>query len=153
MKKINKLKIYLETSVISQYYDKRPMWMYDATRKFWKSLQKFEVFTSEIVIAELSNAPNAKKIKQFNNLIKNFKLLRPSKESEQLKELYLQQKIIPASVKPDAEHIAIASAYNLDCTVSWNLKHIAKLITQTKINQINLANECGRIELRTPLSV
>jgi hypothetical protein len=62
--------------------------------------------------------------------------------------------VLPRSAEADATHAAVATVYELDALISWNLRHLANLNKMSKINAVNLA--CGytkKLELITPLEV
>jgi predicted nucleic acid-binding protein len=53
---MKKESLYLDTSVLSAYYDKRAKERQDATIKFWKDvLPNYKVYISEITVEELEN--------------------------------------------------------------------------------------------------
>jgi len=48
----------------------------------------------------------------------------------------------------------VASVYELDALISWNLKHLANLRKMEKINGVNLIEGYSkRLELITPMEV
>jgi len=54
----------------------------------------------------------------------------------------------------DAIHAAVATVYELEALISWNLRHLANFNKMAKINAVHLA--CGytkKLELITPLEV
>ena len=53
-----KLRVYLDTSVFSAYYDDRLIERKAETEQFWKKLNQFEVSTSEIAKEELAETPD-----------------------------------------------------------------------------------------------
>ncbi len=51
--------LYLDTSVISAYYDERAAERQEATVKFWKDvLPHYKVFVSEVALNELEDTKN-----------------------------------------------------------------------------------------------
>ena len=58
-----------------------------------------------------------------------------------LSELYIENKVIPATYRLDSSHIAMASVYNLDCVVSYNFTHINR--AKTKILTARINHEAG----------
>lgn len=71
-----KPKIYLETSVISAYFDfkKQDLTRKEETRYFFKKiLPEYQVFISEAVLAELGNTPKTKERQQFLKFAQPFK--------------------------------------------------------------------------------
>jgi hypothetical protein len=59
---------------------------------------------------------------------------------------------LPARAVADSKHAAVATVYELDALISWNLKHLANLRKMEKINGINLIEGYSkRLELITPM--
>ncbi len=72
----------------------------------------------------------------------------------ELANQYLTQGVLPKSASADATHAAVATVYELDALISWNLKHLANLNKMAKINGVNsLAGYAKKLELITPLEV
>ena len=146
----SKSKIYLDTSVISAYYDDRQPERMILTRNFWKGISNYEIFVSSIVIAEINqwDDPTGKKLRK---LIKNFNIISvDNKDVIKLTKRYIKDKIIPASQKLDATHIAVATVNNIDILLSWNFKHIVKKKVRLGVNYINNLLEYNSIEIMTP---
>lgn len=56
-------------------------------------------------------------------------------EVEQLARRLIDAGLVPASVAPDAVHIAIACVYGLDFLVTWNFKHIVNPLIRQRLRQ------------------
>ena len=56
-----KLRVYLDTSVISAYFDDRAPDRMAETRAFWSKLPQFEVSTSALVREEIERTPDARR--------------------------------------------------------------------------------------------
>lgn len=68
-----------------------------------------------------------------------------------LADAYINQSVVP---RYDALHIAFASVNELDFVVSWNLRHIANVHRQEKVQAVNLMNGYTKpIQLITPMEV
>lgn len=50
-----RLKIYLDTSVPNAYFDKRNSLRKEITRSFWRRLDEYEVFISNLVLEEIND--------------------------------------------------------------------------------------------------
>lgn len=62
--------------------------------------------------------------------------------------------VLPQKSVFDAYHIAFASVNELDFIVSWNLKHIANVQRQEKVQAINILNGYTKsIQMITPMEV
>ena len=71
----------------------------------------------------------------------------------QLAEKYMMNNIIPKKKRMDALHIAIASANEMDIILSYNFKHINKLMTKTLIPAINQVSDYRDIFIALPEEV
>jgi len=133
------IRIYVETSVISAYHF-APKSMMSATRLFFEKAAEegYELYTSEVTIAELEKAREEVKEKSLD-IIRRFglKVAPRTIEARELAEEYVNRGMIPGKYRMDAEHIAIASVLGYDVLVSWNLAHIVKLKTKRMVQIIN----------------
>ncbi len=122
-----RLKLYLETSVISMYFQDDAPYLRDLTRLFWNEvLPDFEAFISEITFDEIMAIRNPQFKRQVRNLIKDFSVLERTTEIDNITDLYLARKRLP---RANAMHIAFASLGGMDFLVTWNLRHLYKLST------------------------
>ena len=133
------LRIYVENSVISAYHF-APKLIISLTKRFFEKAmrEKYELFTSDVTIAELEKASTEVREKSLK-IIETFKvkIISRTAEAKELAEEYIKQGIIPERYRPDAEHIAIASVMDSDVLASWNLTHIVKLKTKKMVRIIN----------------
>ena len=151
------LKLYLETSSWNFYYADDAPEKKAVTREFFDSLpnNQFDLYISEIVLEEIDRATNEKSI-QLRSLIDRFQMniLLLELSSSQLATTYIDNKILPQKAFYDAQHVAIATVNELDFVVSWNLRHIANVHRQKKVNAINMLNGYSKpLQLITPMEV
>lgn len=146
-----KLKIYLDTSIPNAYFDDRDPFRKDITREFWKKLNNYEIFVSDLVIKDIEDTRDELRKSNLLSLIDEFDVL-PSSEEEirSLAEEYVIRGVIPIKKIGDAIHIAIASFYYLDVLISWNFEHIVKLKTKREINVINVLIGYNILEIIEP---
>jgi len=145
-----KSKIYLDTSVISAYYDDRQPERMKLTQSFWKQISNYEVFISSAVVAEIDKWDDPTKLK-LQKLVKNFNILTvDNKNIIKLTKKYIREQIIPASQELDATHIAVAVANNIDTILSWNFRHIVRKKVKLGVNFINNLLGYDSIEIMTP---
>lgn len=130
------LNLYLESSVISMYFQDDAPYLRDLTRLFWKEiLPYFEVYISEIVLKELKATSKPYLRKAFETLVSEFEVLRLTENTLKLSELYAYHKRLP---RADALHLASASMEGMHFLVTWNLRHLYKGGTQDMIREINI---------------
>jgi len=150
---MKKLKIYLDTSIIS-YLDQQdaPEKMTE-TLKFWGKIQagEFEVFTSSVAIEELGRCYDEKLFRLKNYLSNiNFTLLEKSDEVNELAKLYVSANVLTQKSFDDCLHIAYACVYNCDMVVSWNFKHIVNYKTISGVKSVNATAGYKEMLIYTP---
>jgi predicted nucleic acid-binding protein len=154
---MKKLQLYLETTVWNfQFADDAPEFR-DVTKKFFGEVDKgrYDIFISEVVIREIGKADD-EKMKTLMALIDRYKpvVLESNEDIRELSLNYITKAAIPANKADDALHAAVATFYQMDALVSWNLKHLASFTRMEKINAVNLDQGYGkRLELITPMEV
>jgi predicted nucleic acid-binding protein len=143
------IRVYLDTSVIGGYYDHEFL---DDTRKLFDlvRLGLIRPVVSEMVMAELSRAPNPV-IELLNELIdEDAEILPISPEAVELQEAYLQAGVLSRKWEDDAMHVALASIHRVDAIASWNFKHLIDPRRAREFNGINLTKGFGLVEIRSP---
>ena len=144
-----KTKVYLDTSVISALFDERTPERLSATFVLWSKLSDYEVFISELVLEELERASEHVRAKLFS-AIKDFIVLKISKEAEELAEIYVKQGIFPEKYFDDALHVALASVNQIGILLSWNFTHLVKLKTRRMVSIVNLSENVMPVEIASP---
>ena len=145
------MKLYIETSVLNFLFGEDTPDKMEITKEFFKILSQFEPFISDIVLLEIENAPSPKKEILLEVINKyRLKALRLTDDIEELANIYMKEKIIPQKYYNDALHIAIATKYEMDVMVSWNLTHIVKLRTKIKIKEVNSELKLKDLIICTP---
>lgn len=132
--------VYLDTTVPSAYFDTRePEKMKNAQAVWGMLLNKYEVYISEITIAEINATSDIIRRNKMIDLIKGISILSITKEAEFLAKGYIEQKIIPEKHTEDALHIACASIHKIDFFLTWNCTHIASAHKRKAIRFYNLS--------------
>lgn len=134
-----KIRIYLDTSVIS-YLDQQ-----DAPEKMkepqevWKILEtgKYEVIISNLVIREISQC-NDEKQERLMDYIEtiDYTEYEISEETRELAQLVIKEGILNPKSIDDATHIASAILSEADIILSWNFKHLVNIDTINGIRKI-----------------
>ena len=151
MIEIDKLSLYLETTVFNYYFDNDREGHEDVLKLFDAiKAGEFNVFTSELVVRELANAPEPKRSKMLA-LIEdyNVQFLEDTDKVKYLGRLYVEKGVIPASHIVDSLHVAMASVYELDCIISYNFHHINRNKTRIMTASINKEEGYGGIMIIT----
>jgi len=154
---MKKPQLYLETSVWNFYFADDAPEKKEITRTFFDKIRhgEYEIFISDAVIEEIGRADDEKK-QLLLNIIKEYnpKRLIINEEVMELGKKYISEGAFPANKVEDAIHAAMATAYEMDALISWNLKHLSNLKKMEMINGINMKEGYfKRLELITPMEV
>lgn len=153
---MRKLRIYLDTSVISHLQvDDVPEKM-ASTLKLWDEIKQdqYDVYISGLVIAEIDECPESKRAALYEYLKEiTFETATLNDEIVSLANRYIEAGIVPSRCKDDAVHLATASVNDCNVVVSWNFKHMVKIKTILGVNGINKQYRYGEIEILPPDSI
>ncbi|HAO21646.1 MAG: hypothetical protein BWK80_27820 [Desulfobacteraceae bacterium IS3] len=155
MSEEKKIRLYLDTSVPSAFYDtSKPMRQLITQKWFENKALSYELHISVITVEEIRKIKNDVKRQNISELIVKYdmKILDFSDKAKELADEYMNRGAIPKSEPQDAYHIAIASVNELDALASWNFKHIVSINPIRKIHEINIkynypAVEIGSLEI------
>ena len=146
------MKLYLDTSVFSAYYDERTPERMQMTRDFWRVLERHEKLCSDLTIEELGQARSGLREKLLG-LAQGFTVINLTDEMRELAKLYVKEGLVPSKYFADALHIAPAVLGGADILVSWNFKHLVKRSTRLLVNYINANQGLRTIEILAPPEV
>ncbi len=146
----NKLKLYLDTSVISALFDGRNPERKSLTESFFEEIGKYKIYISNFTIAEIGKTLDEDIKKKMNDKITEFAILKFSDEIEGLAKDIIQKGAINKAYQEDAYHIAIAILNNMDFLLSWNFRHIVRKKTRDIVRMIITLNNLRQIEIITP---
>ena len=119
-----RLRLYLDTSVISAYVDERLPERQRATLEFWERLGGYDVAISELTLTEARATGNAALRQRMINLVDDFLVLPVGEEARRLAREYVGRGVFSAATALDALHVAIAVAARQDMLVSWNSRRL-----------------------------
>ena len=132
------MKLYLDTSVYSGYYDEVHK---EHTRRLFELINTngFEVVVSPYVIQELSLSTNELK-KEATSLANNrLEITTNAHDDAKIEVLvaeYLDAGVLAKGSIVDATHVAFASLFDVKVIVSNNMRHMVK--RQDRFNSVNL---------------
>jgi predicted nucleic acid-binding protein len=147
---MGKLKIYLDTSVFSAYYDDRTKLRQEQTKRFWVKLKEYDKYISEIVLDELNAVSDDELRKKLIRLTKDFEITKVDAKSELLADQYIKKEIFPEKYRDDALHLAVASVNGVDILISCNFEHLVKRKTRLEANFANSLNGYKSIDILAP---
>lgn len=145
-----KLKVYIDTSVISAYFDAGNPERMELTRLFWQQIGRYETRISEAVVRELEQSPDEELRSQMQSLVEELDILPVTDAAIALQNEYLAHDAVPDSAPLDALHIAIAVAHGVDFLLSWNFRHIVRDKTRKIVAMVNHMHGYGPIEIAAP---
>jgi len=143
------MRIYLDTSVFSAYYDQRsPERMY-MTKVFWKELEKHEKLCSNLTLEELKQVSQ-----ELSNMLlaltTGFRIIPIDDQMKALVQVYVQGGVVSQKYFADALHIAASVPGGADILVSWNFRHLVRRSTRLLVNYINTRQGLRSIEILAP---
>jgi len=150
---MKKLKIYLDTSVISHLdAPDRSDWQED-TRKLWKSIEagEYVAYLSPVGIGEVMDCSEPKRsvLLEYLSAIQ-YTELQKTDEVLELAARYLDAGILRQKSYDDCQHIAYACVYNCDMIISWNFKHLVNVKTITGVKSVNALAGYREMPIYTP---
>ena len=143
---MRKLKVYLDTSIISFVYaddapEKRAL-----TMEFFRGfLDVYDVRVSALVVAEIENTQDNDLRKKILGVLDRYRLqvfdvtTNDQKKIFEVAQQYIKCGIIPQRKFDDAVHVAICTVYEFDVLLSWNFRHLANITKQMQVNNLNKA--------------
>ena len=150
---MRKLKLYLDTSIISHLFAEDTPEKMEDTNRFWKEVVKgkYEIYISPVVINELENCHEPKRSQMFSKLEQvQLQILERTNEVSTLAKEYIAGGVLSEKSFADCLHIAFAVVYDCDIIVSWNFKHLVNLKTINKVKVVNAINHYREIGIMPP---
>lgn len=150
---MNKLKIYLDTSVISHLAQEDAPEKRADTQKLWEDMKagKYDVYLSDTTLAEIGRC-SAAKYEILTDYLGDIIYTRLSinDESREVAELLISLRILTAKSYDDCIHIAIAVVSGCDIIVSWNFRHIVNIKTIGGVRAISNLRNYKAIDIMQP---
>jgi predicted nucleic acid-binding protein len=150
--------VYIETSIAS-YLTARPSrdlraaaWQ-QTTAQWWEHERpKYELFTSELVLAE-AQAGDAEAAARRLAVLEALPLLSVTEDAKELAERLVADGGIPAQAEADALHVAAASVHRMEYLLTWNCRHIDNAAQKPVIRSICAVAGHACPEICTPLEL
>jgi predicted nucleic acid-binding protein len=144
-----KIKVYLDTTIISALFDKRTPERMSQTQQFWRHIDEYNVFISELVIDEIKGASQPLQDEMLKK-VSNFISLPVTDDAQYLTTEYIENEIFPEKYSADALHVALASANQIGILLSWNFTHLVKVRTRRMVALINAIHNYYSVEIIAP---
>lgn len=148
-----KLRLYLDTSVFSAFYDERTPERQRLTQQFWDSLKEYEVLCSQLVLHELGRVSDLALREKLLGLTSECSVLSVGEAEQELARAYVAAGVVPARYVADALHIAVAVLGGADILVSWNFQHLVRRSTRLLVNYVNARRGLPPLEILAPPEV
>jgi predicted nucleic acid-binding protein len=150
---MGKLKLYLDTSIISHLdQDDVPDKMAE-TRLLWDKIKAgvYEVVISDVDIQELNKCAETKRnvLYQYFGEI-TYTKVETNDRADEIAERFVDLGILKQKSLEDCQHIANAIVSGCDAIVSWNFKHIVNHKTQMGVKTIVAQEGYNDLLIYTP---
>lgn len=148
-----KLKMYIETSVWNFLFADDAPEKKRVTQSFFdlKNIVKYDVFISEVVLAEIGEAHSEKREPLMEAIRRHEpEILFANSETRSVAEAYLHNGLLSQKHENDVLHLAFASVNGMDIILTWNMRHLVKRKTQLIVDGTNRMLGYRGLEIRTP---
>ena len=147
-----KVRIYVDTSVVGGCEDDE---FAEHSIQLMKCFVRgdFVLVVSSLTVEELAVAPGRVRSRLASVPEEHIETLQLNAEARELAEAYIDEGVIAAKMRADAQHIAIATVARVDVLVSWNFQHIVNLNRIHGYNSVNLRRGYPTLEIRAPREV
>ena len=150
---MRKLKVYLDTSVISYLsQEDAPERMKD-TLELWKDFVdgKYDIYLSQVTIDEIGKCAEPKRNILYDYLSDiDYTKLEINAEILELAQKIIDMGILRPKSFDDCQHIAAAVVNGCDCIISWNFKHIVNIKTIRGVRAITNLEGYKGIDIINP---
>ena len=151
---MRKLKIYLDTSVISHLQQEDAPEKMRETLELWeqfKTREDIEVVISDLVLWELSRCREEKHTLLLDKLTHlDYSRVELTDDERHLANIYLQNGVLRQKSIDDLMHIATATLNECRYIVSWNFKHFVNPKTINAVNTVNLSMHLSQVSIFSP---
>ncbi len=150
---MRKLRLYLDTSVISHLFAEDTPDKMEDTIRFWNDCvnDKYSIFISNVVTDEIEKCSEPKRGGMLDRLKQiPIQILTKSDNVIELAGEYIKNGVLSNKSFDDCLHIAFAVFYDCDIIVSWNFKHIVNYKTIDKVRIVNAINKFREISIVSP---
>ncbi len=151
---MRKLKIYLDTSVISHLQQEDVPEKMCETLELWGQFMErkdVQIIISTLVFAELYKCNEQKLSFLLSKLAQlDYKEVPITESVRELANFYLENNVLRKKSVDDLTHIAAATLNDCRYIISWNFKHFVNPKTINAVNAINLTLNLPQIGIFSP---
>ena len=151
-------RIYIETTVVSFYFNARPEPEMVARQNWTRRWLDAALSSSDDLVTSLAaetelTAGDFPHKSDMIELASRFPLLDVNDAVIEAVQAYIANHVMPNDPGGDAFHLAIASFHRCDFLVTWNCRHIANANKFGHIRRVNGILGLGNPALVTPLEL
>lgn len=151
-----KLKVYLDTSVISYLMQLDAPDETKITLRLWEKFKTgiYDIYLSQVDFTEMDKCeePKLSFLKSKLNEI-DYDILEIKDSTQKLAKDIINMGILTNKSFDDCTHIAVALENECDIIVSWNFKHMVNIKTINGIRAITLLKNQKNINILNPLTL
>ena len=132
IKDSKKIKVYLDTSVVSYLEQQDAVEKMEETREVWERLKNdnYDVVISTLVFDEIRKCQEPKRTMLLEHLNEiEYIIIDVDENVVELAEKFIDFGVLKRKSFEDCQHIAAAILSGCDIIVSWNFKHIVNVKT------------------------
>ena len=148
-----RLKVYLDTSVISHLMQKDVPEKVADTRKLWEMFQNgvYDVCLSTVILQEIDDCSEPKRshLWKFLNQI-DYETYDVTEDALGVAHQIVDMGILTQKSFDDCQHIGVAVVNGCDCIISWNFRHIVNIKTIRGVRAITNLQGYRAIEIWSP---
>lgn len=145
-----KLKIYLDTSVISALFDANNPERQGLTTDFFAQAARFDIYISNLTIAEITRTDDLSLRAKMQAAIPSFTILPAQEDMNALAQELMHNHAVPPNSQEDAYHIAAAVIAGMDYLVSWNFRHLVRLKTRDVVRMTTTLKGYKPLDILAP---
>ena len=150
---MKRLRVYLDTSVFSAYFDEAVSDRQTQTEDFWKRRSEFELSTSVVAREELEQTPDPARRLQLLTLVDGVMVHPVTDMMRSLAKSYIDSGVFTEVMYNDAVHVAAAVLTRQDVLLSWNFRHLVNRRRRALVNEVNVLAGYPSIEILAPPEV
>lgn len=151
-----KLKVYLDTSVISYLKQDDAPDETKITLRLWEKFKTgiYGIYLSQVDFTEMDKCeePKLSFLKEKINEI-DFEILEVKPSTQALAKEIINMGILTDKSFDDCTHIAVAIENECDIIVSWNFKHMVNIKTINGVRAITILKNQKNINILNPLTL
>jgi len=150
---MKKLKLYLDTSVISHLKQDDVLDKMADTLQLWEEIKAglYEVVISDVTLEEIGKCTPEKRNILFDYLsMIEYSVINSTPEIYDVAEIIIAMGILRPKSYDDCVHISSAVISECDYIISWNFKHMVNIKTINGVRAISLLHGYKQIDIIQP---